>query len=205
LVARTKAIAGARGLEHSAFRRRFSEIYRSQRAYVATCLRKLGISSHDLDDLGQEVFLRVLRALPAFNTERPFRPWLRALIVHTILDFRKQPARRERNSLDAASQSDAADLLPPPDEALAGAQDRALILRALENLPMKKRLILIMVELDGNSVPEVAAALEVPLNTAYSRLRIAREDLAATIQRLLNGNRTAADRSSAGATSPKIF
>jgi RNA polymerase sigma-70 factor (ECF subfamily) len=56
-------------------------------------------------------------------------------------------------------------------------------MKALDGLDLDRRAVFVMHELDEIPVPEVANTLAIPLNTAYSRLRLARVDVAAAIQR----------------------
>lgn len=73
---------------------------------------------------------------------------------------------------------------PLPDAQLAAAQDRALVLAALETLDHERRVVFVAAEIEELSMPEVAAALGIPLNTGYTRLRLARADFAAAVGRL---------------------
>jgi RNA polymerase sigma-70 factor (ECF subfamily) len=59
-----------------------------------------------------------------------------------------------------------------------------MVLKALESIKLDRRTVFVMVELNGHSVPEVAEALALPLNTAYSRLRLARREFVAAVRRL---------------------
>jgi len=77
-----------------------------------------------------------------------------------------------------------ADRAPPADDQIADRQAREAVVRVLEQLDLDRRAVLVMHDLDGHPVPEIAAALAIPVATAYSRLRLAREDLAAAIKRL---------------------
>jgi RNA polymerase sigma-70 factor (ECF subfamily) len=171
-------------VETSELERRFLEIYRAEHPYVVKALKRMGIAAVDLEDVRQEVFVRALRAISAFEANRPVRSWLFALTLHAVLDFRKQRFRRERLSNKVQSYAGGGSLSAPPDEALAQAQDRELIMRALESLPMKTRAVLIMVELGGASAPFVAETMKIPLNTVYSRLRLARAAFAAALRRV---------------------
>jgi RNA polymerase sigma-70 factor (ECF subfamily) len=56
-------------------------------------------------------------------------------------------------------------------------------MEALDRLDFDRRVVLVMHDLDEISVPEIAAMLEIPLNTAYSRLRLARVDVVAAVRR----------------------
>lgn len=72
-----------------------------------------------------------------------------------------------------------------PDDALHRQDARALVLGALDRIPLAKRAVLLMYDVDEVPMREVASALEIPLFTAYGRLRTARHDFAAAIRRLL--------------------
>jgi RNA polymerase sigma-70 factor (ECF subfamily) len=74
----------------------------------------------------------------------------------------------------------------PADERVAAREERDVFLAALDELDIARRALLVMHDVDGTPVPEIAEALQVPVNTAYSRLRLAREDLAARVKRIRN-------------------
>jgi len=58
------------------------------------------------------------------------------------------------------------------------------VVRALESLALDKRAVFVLYEIDGEEMSEVARTLEIPVNTAYSRLRGARAEFAAAVKRL---------------------
>ncbi len=64
------------------------------------------------------------------------------------------------------------------------AQRAGRVLAALDTLDLDRRVIFVMHEMDGTACPEIAEALGVPLNTVYSRLRLARQKFKAAIRRL---------------------
>jgi RNA polymerase sigma-70 factor (ECF subfamily) len=77
------------------------------------------------------------------------------------------------------------DAGPRPDELLHTKQARILVLAALERIPLPRRAVLVMRDLDDIPADEIAAALEIPLFTVYSRLRKARRELEAAVRRIL--------------------
>ena len=81
--------------------------------------------------------------------------------------------------------SEVDDTGPRPDEELASKQARAVVLAALDRIPLPRRAVLVMHELDDVPVNEVASVLSIPPFTVYSRLRKARRELHAGIRRLL--------------------
>jgi RNA polymerase sigma-70 factor (ECF subfamily) len=158
----------------------FPSIYRSEFAYVWKTLRRLGAPPQDLEDLVHDLFVVVHRHLSVFDPDRPLRPWLFGIAVRVVADFRRSP-RSARELLGETAEP--VDPAPSPHERLEGAEARAVLMKALDSLDLDRRAVFVMHELDEIPVPEVASTLAIPLNTAYSRLRLARVDVAAAIQR----------------------
>ena len=92
--------------------------------------------------------------------------------------------RRKRRHELTFSSLEIRDGGPGPDDALQAKQARATVLRALESIPLRRRAVLVMHDLEEVSMGQVAAALSIPLFTAYSRLRKARVELEAAIRRV---------------------
>ena len=161
----------------------FPTLYRSEFAYVWKTLRRLGAPVRELEDLTHDLFVVVHRHFGEYDQRRPLRPWLFGIAVRVVSDYRRT-FRNSRELLQSPAATEAVDSTPGQDERLAEAQARALLMTALDHLELDRRAVLIMHDLDGVAVPEIAAVLEIPLNTAYSRLRLARADLAAVVNRL---------------------
>lgn len=159
----------------------FRAVFDAELQYVWNVLRRMGVRAGDLEDLTNEVFVAVHRGLATFDATRPMRPWLFGIAFRVASNHRRQARHRYEVADDAAAAVDPAD---GPEEHLASGQARQLVLDALEALDLDLRGVLVMHDLDGHPVPEVAAALGLPLNTAYSRLRLARERFAAAVRRL---------------------
>lgn len=166
-------------------------IYASEFAYVWKTLRRLGAPPKDIEDLTHDLFVVVHRRLPEYDPSRPLRPWLFGIAVRVLSDYR-QLFRNRREVLDPiASVPDAIDQAPRQDDHLAGSQARTLLMRALDLIDFDRRVVLVMHNLDEVPMPEIAANLDIPLNTAYSRLRLARADVLVAVQRLSETRGTA--------------
>jgi RNA polymerase sigma-70 factor (ECF subfamily) len=158
----------------------FRSLFDAEFDYVWHTLRRLGVRDRDLEDVTHDVFMAVHKKLATFDGERPRRPWLFGFAYRIAADYRRL-ARHRREAPEIAEPLD-----PAPsalDQALRG-EALEIAHRALDTLSLEQRAVFVLHELDGCPIPEVAAALGMPLNTAYSRLRLAREDLARTIRRL---------------------
>jgi RNA polymerase sigma-70 factor (ECF subfamily) len=140
----------------------------------------MGVGRADLEDLTHDVFLAVYRRWEDFDAARAVRPWLFGFAYRIASDHRRL-SRHRHEVADASSESvDGATL---PDERIAEEQTRRRVLAALATIDLDRRSVLVMHDLDGHGMPEIARELAIPLNTAYSRLRLARRDFESAIRR----------------------
>jgi RNA polymerase sigma-70 factor (ECF subfamily) len=154
----------------------FESVYDAEADYVWVSLKRLGIQATDLPDLTQEVFLRAFRGWVQLDHSRPIRPWLFGVAVRVALDFRRLAHHRK----EVSPSSGLVQLVDPArlaDETLRFPQEIELFRRAIAALEPRRQAVFILHELDGYSVPEIAASFDAPLNTVYSRLRLAWRDL----------------------------
>ena len=155
--------------------RRFEALYRREFAFVWAAARHLGVPPGALDDVVQDVFLTAYRRLEHLRFEVSPRAWLFGVTRKVSFRYRRSAARRARRH-DAAATL--AALTSPPAQAPQQRHDDAQQLgRLLAGLSEVTRDVWQMTELLGMSAPEIASELGVPVNTVYSRLRLAREQL----------------------------
>ena len=159
----------------------FRTLFEQEFSYVWNALRRLGVATRDLEDLTQQVFLQVHSRLPTFDRSRPLRPWLFAFAFHAASNYRALARNRVELCVVAP---EALDPLPPADEQLITRQELELAELALTRVSLDRRAVLLLHEIEGHSVPEIAMSLEIPLNTAYSRLRLARQEYELAVRRL---------------------
>ncbi len=155
--------------------------------YVWTSLRRLGIPEADLEDLTHEVFLQVHARLADYDPARPAKPWLFGFAFRIASQYRRRAHRR----YETHGEPDVArDPAPPADEKLAADDDRRLVLAALEGIDLDRRAVFVLFEIDREPMDRIAASLGIPVNTAYSRLRVARDEFRAAVRRIqLRGGR----------------
>ena len=149
----------------------FRAVFESESAYVWHSLRHLGVRDADLEDLTHDVLITAYRRFDDFDTTRPIRPWLFGIALRLAWRYRQRAGHR-LEVLD--DRVDPVDDAPGPDRRLEARQDGELVLAALDRIGLEHKAVLVMHEIDGVAVTEIAVALEIPLNTAYSRLRLAR-------------------------------
>ncbi len=158
----------------------FDELYRAQFAYVWRTLRRLGVPEKDVEDVTHDVFVVVNRRLRDYDARRPIKPWLFGIAFRLASEDR----RRMRNRIEIPSEGvEAPDSARTAVELLEADEQRQLVLNCLANLDLDQRAALILVDIDGESPTEVAAALRIPLPTVYSRLRLGRAKFADAVRR----------------------
>jgi RNA polymerase sigma-70 factor (ECF subfamily) len=155
------------------------EAYQREFDYLVRTLRRLGVNPEDVEDLAHEVFLVLRRTWSEYDPERALKPYLFGIAFRVAASHRRKYWREV-----PFASVEGQDRAPYPDEVLAANQARALVLAALEKIPLKRRAVLIMHDLDEVPVQDVAATLSIPLFTAYSRLRKARRELETAVTSL---------------------
>jgi len=155
------------------------EAFQQQLDYLHRTLRRLGTAPSEVDDLAQEVFLALRGCWPDYDATRPLRPYLFGIAFRIAAAHQRK--RRREVSFGVVEVD---DLGPAPDDVLQSKQVRALVLAALERIPLPRRAVLVMHDIDDVPVEEVAATLKIPKFTVYSRLRKGRRELEAAVRRL---------------------
>lgn len=159
----------------------FGSIFEEEFNYVWNSLRRLGIPHRDLEDLSHDVFLRVFQQRDRYDAARPVRPWLFGFALRVAADYRRL-ARHRLEVLECDPET--ADPLPSALDHVVRTETLTLAQAALDSIEMDRRAVFILHILDGYSIPDIATALGLPLNTTYSRLRLAREQFGIALMRL---------------------
>lgn len=155
------------------------DAFRRELGYLLRTLRRLGVPEADVEDEAHEVFLVLERKWTEYDPKRPLRPFLFGIA------FRLAANRRRRRTREVLLEdTEAVDDTPSLDEQLDAARARALVLRALETIPLPRRAVFVMHDIDEVPMREIAATLSVPMFTGYSRLRKARQEFEAAVSAL---------------------
>jgi len=155
-------------------------VYERELDYLFSTLQRLGASPREVEDLAQEVFLILHRNWPTLDVTRPFRPYLFAVAFRVVCAHRRRRSREIPHPY-----LEAEDPATGPEESLQSKQSADLLMMALDTLPLPRRAVVVMHDLDGFSIVEVAARLSLTRFGAYARLRKARKELASALRRLL--------------------
>jgi RNA polymerase sigma-70 factor (ECF subfamily) len=161
---------------------RLAELLSGWFRMVWRALRRFGVPANAADDATQEVFIIAARKLEQIERGRE-RQFLYGVAIRVAANARRSRAARPESAA-GEGLDDAACVAPNPEALLDRKQAREQLDRILEAMPEDLRTAFVLFELEGCSGPEVAELLQIPVGTAASRLRRAREAFQASVATL---------------------
>ncbi len=172
----------------------FEELIRRHQQRVFGLVNGILRRREDVEDVVQQVFLKVFVSLKRFDQRSAFSTWLYKISVNECWDYlRKKKVRplmyESDLSEDQVSRLDgvvSADR--PPESPSDRAEARDLLERLLEKLPDDERQLLVLKEVEGFSVQELAEMLDLNVNTVKVRLFRSRARLMDVYKRRLDSN-----------------
>lgn len=159
----------------------FEALYAAHFDFAWRLARRLGVGPSQLDDVLQDAFLVVYRRLDRLDPAASARAWVASIVVNVIRDHRR--AFRRRGDSVELPEGLAAGVGDPHD-AMERTEAVAMLDRVLQRMSDDRREVFVLSECEQLTAPQIAAALEIPVNTVYSRCRLAREDFNAIVARL---------------------
>jgi RNA polymerase sigma-70 factor (ECF subfamily) len=161
----------------------FEEVLiRTERRVLLLAARILG-NMDDAEDAAQEVFLRAFKYLHRFDRRRPFEPWLLRMTVNVCRDI----ARKRPVALERVPQEEEVSSSPDPQSLLTYEEQKQMVRNALQRLPAKERMAVVLRDLEGFSTAEVAEMLGSSAATVRAQLSSARIKIKKFISRLKRG------------------
>jgi RNA polymerase sigma-70 factor (ECF subfamily) len=157
-------------------------IFVAQYASVWRLLRRFGVPASRLDDAAQEVFWVAARRLSSIEADKE-----RAFLYGVALRVASNLIRRQKTALplDGVCEIEALpDPHPSPEARLEQRRAREVLDRVLAGMSPELRMVFVLFELEGLSVRDIADLEQIPLGTASSRLRRAREEFSAVAKRV---------------------
>jgi RNA polymerase sigma-70 factor (ECF subfamily) len=140
-------------------------------------VRRMCSDQAEAEAITQEAFLRAWENLPRSKADAPFWPWLVQIAVNAARDALKKSRPLDFADLpEDSAQAVAADE-PGPEEMVEQAEGQAQLAAAVEQLPIPYRMVIALRYQAEMSYDEIAAALNLPVNTARTHLRRAKQRL----------------------------
>lgn len=160
----------------------FRTMYDQHVAFVWRNLRRLGVAPCDVEDRVQEVFVVAHRRMASYE-ERGHGPraWLFQIVLRVASEWRRH-RRRHPEDADGGIAQELERTEADQAEIIAQREALARLDRALDTIDVEKRAVLVLHEIEEMTAPEIADSLSVPVNTVYSRLRVARQQLESALR-----------------------
>jgi RNA polymerase sigma-70 factor, ECF subfamily len=157
--------------------RTFRALYDAQVDFVWRNLRRLGIHESEVDDRTQEVFVVAHRRFDQFQDRgHGPRAWLFQIVLRVASDARRH-RRRHPEDPDGGDAMGRAAVEPSQADDILRREAMSRLDAALASIDVGRRTVLVLHEIEEMTAPEIAQVLGIPLNTVYSRLRVARVEL----------------------------
>lgn len=154
----------------------FSAVYKAYFDFVWSSVRRLGVGEESVDDVVQEVFVIIHSRLYTLQQPESLRSWVYGVVRRTVSGYHRSRRALGAQGVDGGSIDETYPAIQlTPFELTEQNDQMQLLARLLGELDDAKREVFVLAELDEMTAPEIAQALEIPLNTAYSRLRAARQ------------------------------
>jgi len=148
----------------------FAQIYRTHFPFVRRLVARLGVLPRDAEDVTHDVFVAVAAGRGPSDPNVPYRAWIAGVARNVVREHRRTTFRWIRNLFGWSEVQPTESDGSGPENARAVSEVREM----LSAIPEEQRIIFVLVHFEDWSVPEIASGLDIPVNTAYSRLRAAR-------------------------------
>jgi RNA polymerase sigma-70 factor, ECF subfamily len=174
----------------------FEELVRTHQKRVLGIVAGILRWSEDIEDIGQQVFLKVYLAIRRFDGRSSFSTWLYKIAVNETYDYlRKKKARKlvyeSDLSIDQEERLGQKPPMEPARAALDHAEDRQAVERLLCELAPEERMMIVLKEVEGYSVEEISQAMNMNPNTVKVRMFRARRRLSELYRRRYGPSRKA--------------
>jgi RNA polymerase sigma-70 factor, ECF subfamily len=160
-----------RGVAQRIKTERVAEIFRAHADFTWRALLRLGVPRDNAEDALQEVFLIVANKLDQYQEQGAMRAWLFAIARQVAKHLVRSDARRDRKKRTFSLLQRSED----PLQAFERREAVALVNGFLASLEESQAMVFYLAEVEGMTAPEIAASLDVKLNTVYGRLYLARK------------------------------
>jgi RNA polymerase sigma-70 factor (ECF subfamily) len=149
---------------------RLDDLFREHHAFLFRCMRRFGLPDAAAEDAVQEVYIIVQRRLSDYEERGSARAWLYR-IAQGVASHYHRGEQRARARLEHVGPPRAA---VPLDDELALAQAADAVEAFLAELDDDQETVFVLADIEGFTAPEIAAVVNAPVSTVYSRLRLAR-------------------------------
>jgi RNA polymerase sigma-70 factor (ECF subfamily) len=156
----------------------FEQIYEEYSDFVWRNARRLGVPSSGAEDVVQDVFIVVQRRLRDFDGRTAIQSWIFGILVRVVRHYRRSYQRKDARCVSLEQEAGHNNLslagARSPIEQAENAERLRLLEKLLGQLDEEKRTLLVLSELEGWTLREIAEYLGSNTNTVFSKLRAAK-------------------------------
>lgn len=147
--------------------------------YLYALVQRFGARPAEIEDLLQDIFVVLHRHWPTLDRSRPLRPWLFTVAFRAVRAARRRGAREV-----LADEIVLPDTRPDAEAELQDRESLSLFFAALERVPIERRTVVVLHDLEGVDVAEIARRLAMTRIGVYTRLYKGRKELGSALRRL---------------------
>ena len=149
--------------------RAFEELVREHQSMAIRVAYLVVRDSPEAEDVTQDAFVKVFRSLESFQTGADFRPWLLRIVRNEALNRARGTRRRRQLALRASNDPVSGDAAPSPETQVITRELSGQLLRLIDELPERYRIVVVHRHLLDLSEQETAEILGLPKGTVKSR------------------------------------
>ncbi len=150
----------------------FAALFAEHAPQLWRAVRGLGVREADVEDVCQDVLVIVHRKLASFEGRSSLRTWIYGIALRVVADYRKKAHRTRERIVEAPPEL---VTQASPEDSAAHREALRMLEQALDGLSEERRQVFVLYEIEQLPMREVASIVGCPLQTAYSRLEVARE------------------------------
>ena len=168
--------------------RAYRELIGRYRRQVYTLALRMMRSAEDAEDVTQETFIRMFRALERYDPTRPFGAWIQTIATRLCIDHLRRRRLNPISMFQRDTQSEEEYVIevedpgPGPDVLTQHEQESQRADALIDSLPEHYRIVVMLRHVQDLSYEEIAEALHLPLGTVKARIHRARELLKSRIE-----------------------
>ena len=147
----------------------FTELVNRYKNLVYSIILRKTNNNDEIDDLAQDVFLKIYKNLASYSSEFKFSTWVMRITSNHIIDFHRK-RRAETVPLEAAAEVVSEDRGSSPEDSLLQQEETSRIGRILEELPAMYKIPIVMYHQKDMSYQEIADKLDEPLSKVKNRI-----------------------------------
>ncbi|MCW5833300.1 MAG: sigma-70 family RNA polymerase sigma factor [Labilithrix sp.] len=170
-------------MQAPAYHARLRELADEHYEFVWRSLRRLGVRPPETDDAAQRVFLILAQKLSSIQPDKE-RSFVFGVVMRVASNVRRDLATARAREVAESESPESIAQGPTAESAVAQAEERATLDEILAGIPAERRAVFILFELEELTLTEIAELLGLPVGTAATRLRRARQEFQASVARL---------------------